>query len=306
MFQPNIGHGSRGVKRGYFQPWVEPQGRGVKRTRVKEGHFQPWIETQDRGAKRTWVKGDHFQPWVETLDHGAKRTRVKGDHFQPWVEPKYRDEDRGVKEGYFQPWVGFQNQKEVCKFQESLLLEKLTPLHIDCSLEYEVVDEITIPKDSAPLLIIHPDYQLQRAEGVLSPREFWGKEQRTRSETFEKLTTPLHIDCSLEYEVVDEITIPIDSAPLLIIHPDYQMQGAEGGLSPREFGGTELYPHITTGTPRFSDLPTTLPQRTLLTDSANQPPPGFHIRNILRQLGKKSQKNRPKKPPMKSLEDLRR
>ena len=113
------------------------------------------------------------------------------------------------------------------------------PLHIDCSLEYGVVDEITIPKDSVPLLIIHPDYQMQGAEGVLSPQEFGGKEQRKRSGIFEKLTTPLHIDCSLEYEVVDEITIPKDSAPLLIIHPDYQMQGTEGVLSLQEFGGTE-------------------------------------------------------------------
>ena len=187
-------------------------------------------------------------------------------------------------------------QKEIDK---TLLYEKLTmPLHIDCSLEYEVVDEITIPKDSAPLLIIHPDYQMQGAEGVLSQKEFGGTEQRTRSEIFEKLTTPLHIDCSLEYEVVDEITIPKDSAPLLIIHPDYQMAPPDFGksINPISTRVDRLYPHITTGTPEFSDLPTALPQRTLLTDSANQPPPGFHIRNILRQKGKKSQKTDPKTP----------
>ena len=37
-------------------------------------------------------------------------------------------------------------------------------------------------------------------------------------------------------------------------------------------------------------------QRTILTGSPNKPPPGFYIRNILRQRGKKSHKTNPTNP----------
>merc|ERR1719270_2203571 len=33
------------------------------------------------------------------------------------------------------------------------------PLHVDCSVEYDLGNQPKIPKDSAPLLIIHPGYQ---------------------------------------------------------------------------------------------------------------------------------------------------
>ena len=36
------------------------------------------------------------------------------------------------------------------------------PLHVDCSVEYDLGSQPKIPEDSAPLLIIHPAYQQQR------------------------------------------------------------------------------------------------------------------------------------------------
>ena len=140
MPERNIGHGGLGVKRGHFQPWVEPQehgGRGVKR-----GRLQPWVEPQD------------------PLNEGC---RVKKAYFQPWVQPQYHlKESSEFQTGIYSPNLGKRTQREI---DDLLLFEKLTmPLHIDCSLEYEVVNEITIPKDSAPLLIIHPDYQMQKKQ----------------------------------------------------------------------------------------------------------------------------------------------
>lgn len=38
------------------------------------------------------------------------------------------------------------------------------PLHVDCSVEYDLGNQPKIPKDSAPLLIIHPAYQQQQQE----------------------------------------------------------------------------------------------------------------------------------------------
>ena len=48
------------------------------------------------------------------------------------------------------------------------------PLHVDCSVEYDLGNQPKIPKDSAPLLIIHPAYQqkkqLQQQEQQLNAR----------------------------------------------------------------------------------------------------------------------------------------
>ena len=38
------------------------------------------------------------------------------------------------------------------------------PLHVDCSVEYDLGNQPKIPKDSAPLLIIHPAYQQNRKQ----------------------------------------------------------------------------------------------------------------------------------------------
>ena len=140
MQRRNLGHGGRGVKRGHFQPWVEPQeheGREVKR-----GRFQPWVEPQG------------------PLNEGCE---VKKAYFQPWVQPQYSlNESCEFQTGMCSPNLEKRTQTEI---DDLSLFEKLTmPLHIDCSLEYEVVDKITITKDSAPLLIIHPDYQKQKKQ----------------------------------------------------------------------------------------------------------------------------------------------
>ena len=47
---------------------------------------------------------------------------------------------------------------------------------------------------------------------------------------------------------------------------------------------------------RPTNKSSTDPQRTLATDSSNKPPSGFHIRNILRQKGKRSHKTDPTNP----------
>ena len=48
------------------------------------------------------------------------------------------------------------------------------PLHVDCSVEYDLGNQPKIPKDSAPLLIIHPAYQqkkqLQQQEQQINAR----------------------------------------------------------------------------------------------------------------------------------------
>ena len=41
--------------------------------------------------------------------------------------------------------------KDICK-----------PLHVDCSIEYDLGNQPKIPKDSAPLLIIHPAYHTMK------------------------------------------------------------------------------------------------------------------------------------------------
>ena len=43
------------------------------------------------------------------------------------------------------------------------------PLHVDCSIEYDLGAQPKIPKDSAPLLIIHPDY-LKAKHAAETPR----------------------------------------------------------------------------------------------------------------------------------------
>ena len=51
--------------------------------------------------------------------------------------------------------------KDICK-----------PLHVDCSIEYDLGNQPKIPKDSAPLLIIHPAYHnMKNGNEDVSPRE---------------------------------------------------------------------------------------------------------------------------------------
>ena len=53
-----------------------------------------------------------------------------------------------------------------------------TPLHVDCSVEYDLGNQPKIPKDSAPLLIIHPDYKsLQAAAANKSPTSLTADEE---------------------------------------------------------------------------------------------------------------------------------
>ena len=170
MQQRNIGHGGRGVKRGHFQPWVEPQehrGHGVKR-----GRFQPWVETQDPLNEGCRVKKASFQPLVEPQDPLNEGCGVKKAYFQPWVQPRYPlKENCEFQTRMYSPNLEKRTQREI---DDLLLFENLTmPLHIDCSLEYEVVDEITIPEDSKPLLIIHPDYQMPQEQGLFSFTPFF-------------------------------------------------------------------------------------------------------------------------------------
>ena len=44
------------------------------------------------------------------------------------------------------------------------------------------------------------------------------------SQSCKDLSQPLHVDCSVEYDLGNQPKIPKDSAPLLIIHPGYQQQ----------------------------------------------------------------------------------
>ena len=44
----------------------------------------------------------------------------------------------------------------------------------------------------------------------------------TSSQSCKDLSQPLHVDCSVEYDLGNQPKIPKDSAPLLIIHPGYQ------------------------------------------------------------------------------------
>ena len=46
------------------------------------------------------------------------------------------------------------------------------PLHVDCSVEYDLGNQPRIPKNSAPLLIIHPAYQPQRFHPYASNIDF--------------------------------------------------------------------------------------------------------------------------------------
>lgn len=56
------------------------------------------------------------------------------------------------------------------------------PLHVDCSVEYDLGHQPKIPKDSAPLLIIHPEYQAmkygsQLDSGPSSPNSYIDRAQ---------------------------------------------------------------------------------------------------------------------------------
>ena len=51
--------------------------------------------------------------------------------------------------------LALQPQSQSCK-------DLSQPLHVDCSVEYDLGNQPKIPKDSAPLLIIHPAYQQQK------------------------------------------------------------------------------------------------------------------------------------------------
>ena len=45
------------------------------------------------------------------------------------------------------------------------------PLHVDCSIEYDLGAQPKIPKDSAPLLIIHPDYTKKQKQDALAQQQ---------------------------------------------------------------------------------------------------------------------------------------
>ena len=45
-----------------------------------------------------------------------------------------------------------------------------------------------------------------------------------QSQSCKDLSQPLHVDCSVEYDLGNQPKIPKDSAPLLIIHPAYQQK----------------------------------------------------------------------------------
>lgn len=53
--------------------------------------------------------------------------------------------------------AGTTNSSQSCK-------DLSQPLHVDCSVEYDLGNQPKIPKDSAPLLIIHPGYQQQQQQ----------------------------------------------------------------------------------------------------------------------------------------------
>ena len=308
ILQPNIGHGGRGVKR----PWVKPQlgheGRGFKRPWVEpqyrnegRGFKRPWVEPQYRNEGRGHKKGYFQDPLNESCG-------VKKGSFQPWVEPEYPLNEgcefqtgmyprslvevggvvRGAEGTLSPPKLGGSEKRTQREIDDPLLFEKLTmPLHVDVSLEYEVVDEITIPKDSAPLLIIHPDYQMQqqqKQEQGSFVHTFFGVKKFVKiignsSKHFNKffpLTSP--VESMLQN---DQICSQSQNHPSDIYNLLHEVQGQ---TTPKRTP--------TSSTKKSS----TDPQRTLLTSSPNKPPPGFHIRNILRQKGKRSQKTDPTNP----------
>ena len=53
--------------------------------------------------------------------------------------------------------LALQPQSQSCK-------DLSQPLHVDCSVEYDLGNQPKIPKDSAPLLIIHPAYQQKKQQ----------------------------------------------------------------------------------------------------------------------------------------------
>ena len=64
------------------------------------------------------------------------------------------------------------------------------PLHVDCSVEYDLGNQPRIPKNSAPLLIIHPAYQQQRFHPYSSTTDFNGESSLTSHYSNEVSSTP--------------------------------------------------------------------------------------------------------------------
>ena len=75
---------------------------------------------------------------------------------------------------------------------------------------------------------------------------------RRLSQSAKDVTQPLHVDCSVEYDLGNQPKIPKDSAPLLIIHPAYQQQhqqqqqkrdNANSGPSANSGSGSRFHPY---------------------------------------------------------------
>lgn len=78
-------------------------------------------------------------------------------HHRPEALPSARSLGYLASTAQSRSSLALQPQSQSCK-------DLSQPLHVDCSVEYDLGNQPKIPKDSAPLLIIHPAYQQKKQQ----------------------------------------------------------------------------------------------------------------------------------------------
>ena len=77
----------------------------------------------------------------------------------------------------------------------------------------------------------HREFSNSRSMGFLASANSRSSLALPTSQSCKDLSQPLHVDCSVEYDLGHQPKIPKDSAPLLIIHPAYQNSGGTPSTS---------------------------------------------------------------------------
>ena len=146
-------------------------GSGLRRSATNVADFQRRLTAlQPAGAG---PRGAQVHPWGSQVDLGVARSRTNIMQMQLGPGgggPTASGATGGPKRSQVTRASSFYHPSNPSSF--SARTSSLTrpqkdlskPLHVDCSIEYDLGAQPKIPKDSAPLLIIHPDYTKRKQQ----------------------------------------------------------------------------------------------------------------------------------------------